>query len=73
MAVTAADVVAIRGQILERTVELLERAKHGALARATKAKAEHLSTVARGVDGKLKYVFPLPVLYVLSCRIKLTG
>lgn len=57
MAVTAAAVLAIRGQILEKTVELLERAKHGALARATKAKAEHLSAVARGVDRKLKYAF----------------
>ncbi|RJE21544.1 hypothetical protein PHISCL_06116 [Aspergillus sclerotialis] len=53
MAITAAAVLALRGQILEKTVELLERAKHGALARATKAKAEHLSAVARGVDRKL--------------------
>ncbi|KAL4803656.1 hypothetical protein BDV18DRAFT_37202 [Aspergillus unguis] len=54
MAATAAEVFALRAAILERTVTLLERTKHGALARATKAKAEHLATVAHGVDGKLR-------------------
>ncbi|KKK14725.1 hypothetical protein ARAM_000963 [Aspergillus rambellii] len=53
MAATAAEVLALRTEVLERTVTLLERAKHGALARATKAKAEHLATVAHGVEGKL--------------------
>ncbi|KAE8162494.1 hypothetical protein BDV40DRAFT_300362 [Aspergillus tamarii] len=53
MAATAGKVLATRAAVLERTVVLLERAKHGALARATKAKAEHLATVARGVEGKL--------------------
>ncbi|KAL4792122.1 hypothetical protein BDV19DRAFT_280689 [Aspergillus venezuelensis] len=53
MAATAAEVLAMRAAILERTVTLLERTKHGALARATKAKAEHLATVAHGVEGKL--------------------
>ncbi|KAF7588071.1 hypothetical protein BBP40_006209 [Aspergillus hancockii] len=57
MAATAAEVLATRAAVLERTVMLLERAKHGALARATKAKAEHLLTVAQGVEGKLKYVW----------------
>ncbi|KAJ5224049.1 hypothetical protein N7468_008591, partial [Penicillium chermesinum] len=56
MAALAADVIAAQAQVLERTVLLLERAKHGALARATKAKAEHLATVAQGVEGKLEYV-----------------
>ena len=56
MAVATAEVLATRAQILERTVVLLERAKHGALARATKAKAEHLATVAEGVEGKLRFV-----------------
>lgn len=56
MAVATAEVLATRAQILERTVVLLERAKHGALARATKAKAEHLTTVAEGVEGKLRFV-----------------
>ncbi|BCS20639.1 uncharacterized protein APUU_21071A [Aspergillus puulaauensis] len=54
MAATAAEVLAMRAVILERTVTLLERTKHGALARATKAKAEHLNTVAHGVEGKLR-------------------
>lgn len=56
MAATAAEVVAVRARVLERTVVTLERAKHGALARATKAKAEHLAVVAQGVEGKLEYV-----------------
>ncbi|KAL4919972.1 hypothetical protein BDW62DRAFT_29218 [Aspergillus aurantiobrunneus] len=54
MAATAAEVLAMRAAILERTVTLLERTKHGALARATKTKAEHLDTVAHGVEGKLR-------------------
>ncbi|KAJ5605681.1 hypothetical protein N7510_008462, partial [Penicillium lagena] len=54
MAATAADVLATRTLVLERTVITLERVKHGALARATKAKAEHLATVAQGVEGKLE-------------------
>lgn len=54
MAATAARVLAMRAAVLERTVTLLERAKHGALARATKAKAEHLAMVAQGVEGKLR-------------------
>ncbi|KAL4891960.1 hypothetical protein BDV59DRAFT_61425 [Aspergillus ambiguus] len=53
MAATAAEVLAMRAAVLEQTVTLLERAKHGALARATKAKAEHLAMVAQGVEGKL--------------------
>ncbi|KGO78467.1 hypothetical protein PITC_069300 [Penicillium italicum] len=54
MAATAAEVVAVRARVLERTVVTLERAKHGALARATKAKAEHLAVVAQGVEGKIE-------------------
>ncbi|KAL4872942.1 hypothetical protein BDV12DRAFT_182583 [Aspergillus spectabilis] len=54
MASTAAEVLAMRAAVLERTVTLLERTKHGALARATKAKAEHLAMVAHGVEGKLR-------------------
>lgn len=55
MAATAAEVLAVRAEIMERTVELLERTKHGALARAAKARAEHLATVAAGVEGKVRY------------------
>lgn len=57
MAAVAAEVLATRAQVLERTVVLLERAKHGALARATKTKAEHLATGTQSIQGKLRYVF----------------
>lgn len=71
MAVTAAEVAALRTGVLERTVLILERAKHGALARATKAKADHLAIVAQGVEGKLEYVLYLyfgAVLILLGLR-----
>ncbi|PWY87675.1 zf-CSL-domain-containing protein [Aspergillus heteromorphus CBS 117.55] len=61
MATIAAEVLATRAAVLERTVMLLERAKHGAVARATKARAEHLATVAQGVEGKLS-VMELEIL-----------
>lgn len=68
MAATAAEVVAARARVLERTVVTLERAKHGALARATKAKAEHLAVLAQGVEGKLEYVlFCFSVLKSCCC------
>lgn len=54
LATTAAEVLSAKAQVLERAVVLLERTKHGAVARATKAKAEHLAMVAEGVDGKLR-------------------
>ncbi|KAL5343727.1 hypothetical protein BJX70DRAFT_121129 [Aspergillus crustosus] len=54
MAATAAEVLAMRAAVLEQTVTILERTKHGALARATKAKAEHLASVAHGVESKLR-------------------
>ncbi|KAF7177028.1 hypothetical protein CNMCM7691_004569 [Aspergillus felis] len=53
MAITAAKVLETRAEILKHTVVLLERVKHGALSRATKAKAEHLALVAQGVEAKL--------------------
>jgi len=55
MAVTAATVLAARAELMERTVVLLERTKHGALARESKAKAEHLATVAEGIEKKVRY------------------
>lgn len=63
MAATAAAVLAARTLVLERSVVILERVKHGALARATKAKAEHLATVAQGVEGKIECV------QVLCCAV----
>ncbi|GAT25993.1 autophagy protein Apg9 [Aspergillus luchuensis] len=53
MAATASEVLATRAAVLERTVMLLERAKHGAMARAAKAKADHLLAVVQGIEGKL--------------------
>lgn len=54
MAATAATLLATHALVLERTIVIMERVKHGALARLTKAKAEHLATVAQGVEGKLE-------------------
>ncbi|KAJ5637686.1 hypothetical protein N7490_007565 [Penicillium lividum] len=54
MAATAAEVISVRTLILERTLVILERVKHGALARATRARAEHLAAVAQGLEGKLE-------------------
>lgn len=56
MAMTAAEVLAARAALIEQVVILLERAKHGALARAAKAQADHLATVAEGMEGKIQYV-----------------
>lgn len=73
MAATAAEVVAARARVLERTVVTLERAKHGALARATKAKAEHLAVVAQGVEGKLEYVLSFRISSSSLAVILLVG
>lgn len=73
MAARAAEVVAARARVLERTVVTLERAKHGALARATKAKAEHLAVVAQSVEGKLEYVLSFRVLSSSLAVILLVG
>lgn len=61
MAVTAAAVMAARAEVMEHIVVLLERTKHGALSRASKAQAEHLATVAEGMEGKTRYdlIYPL--------------
>ncbi|KAJ5102619.1 hypothetical protein N7532_003148 [Penicillium argentinense] len=56
MAAIAAAVLAVQTLLLERTIVILERAKHGTLARAIKAKAEHLATVAQGIEGKLEVI-----------------
>lgn len=73
IAATAAEVVAARARVLERTVVTLERAKHGALARATKAKAEHLAVVAQGVEGKLEYVLSFRISSSSLAVILLVG
>lgn len=64
MAATAAQLLAVQTVLLERVVVLLERVMHGALARRIKAQADHLETVARGVEGKIEYVSLPWVLFV---------
>ena len=53
MAVTAVNVLAARTKLMEQVIVLLERTKHGALARATRVQAEHLAMVAEGVDASV--------------------
>jgi diphthamide biosynthesis protein 3 len=60
MAATATQLLAAQAVVLERIVVILERGMHGALARRIKARADHLGTVARGVEGKVEYVFHFP-------------
>ncbi len=55
MAVTAATVLGAHAQVMERMIQVLERTKHGSLARAGKARAEHLAKVAEGMEAKVKY------------------
>jgi hypothetical protein len=62
MAATAAKLMSVRAAVLERMVIVLERAKHGTLARAVKARAEHLAVVAQGIEGKVEYVSPFTLL-----------
>ncbi|KAF7720030.1 Uncharacterized protein PECH_008097 [Penicillium ucsense] len=54
LAVAAAKVMSMRAAVLERMVVILERAKHGTLARGVKARAENLATVARATEGKIE-------------------
>jgi diphthamide biosynthesis protein 3 len=71
MVATAAKLMAVRAGILERMVVVLERAKHGALARAMRTRAEHLAVVAQGIEGKVEYV-PVPLL-ILSLSMVVLG
>lgn len=68
MAITVRDLISAQSRVLERIVILLERAKHGTLARAAKARAENLAVVAEGVEGKLKCVFPCRLQSWLAAR-----
>ncbi|KAJ5880318.1 uncharacterized protein N7473_011371 [Penicillium subrubescens] len=54
MAATAAELMSVRAALLERMIVVLERAKHGTLARAVKARAEHLAVIAQGIEGKVE-------------------
>jgi hypothetical protein len=41
---------------LDAAVRALEQALHGVVARAARARAEHLAVVANGIELKTKYV-----------------
>ncbi|KAI1912646.1 hypothetical protein LOZ39_004297 [Ophidiomyces ophidiicola] len=56
MTVTAAEVLSAHTMVMERMVQVLERTKHGSLARAGRARAEYLAAVAEGLDGKVKLI-----------------
>lgn len=56
MTVTAAAVLAAHAEVMERVIHILERTKHGVLARGVKARAEHVAVVLEGVEGKVWYV-----------------
>ena len=55
-----ADLVAslstVNREILQVAVRILEQSIHGSVSRATRAKAEHLATVARGMELKLSII-----------------
>jgi diphthamide biosynthesis protein 3 len=46
-------------EILESAVRILEQTMHGSVARGIKARAEHLGTVAKGLDLKIRLVLSL--------------
>lgn len=56
VAVTAANLLAARGEAMERMIVLLERTKYGSLSRGTKARADYLATVAECMSYKVQYV-----------------
>ncbi|KAI7975177.1 hypothetical protein EIK77_001863 [Talaromyces pinophilus] len=58
VAVTAANLLAARGEAMERMIVLLERTKYGSLSRGTKARADYLATVAECMSYKVQYVSP---------------
>jgi diphthamide biosynthesis protein 3 len=70
MTATAAAVLAAHAELMERTIQVLERTKHGALARAGKARAEHLAKVAEGMEGKVRFVFPVFFRFLLEFYLR---
>lgn len=52
----ACEVLDAHTACLDIGIRTLEQTIHGSVARGTRAKAEHLSTVAEGVSGKSQYV-----------------
>ncbi|KAI2790518.1 hypothetical protein POX_d06035 [Penicillium oxalicum] len=54
MVETAAQLMNTRAAVLERLIVILERVKHGTLARAMKAQADNLAVGAQVVEGKIE-------------------
>ncbi|KAF2107247.1 hypothetical protein BDV96DRAFT_302502 [Lophiotrema nucula] len=54
LANTAYKVLTLHRQVLETSIKILEQTMHGSLARATKAKAEHLGTRATSLGLQAK-------------------
>ncbi|OJD17389.1 hypothetical protein AJ78_02519 [Emergomyces pasteurianus Ep9510] len=53
MAATAAAVLATHAEVMERAIHILERTKHGVVARGVKARADHAAVVLEGIEGKV--------------------
>lgn len=43
-------------ELFEVSVRIIEQTLHGSVARGRKARAEHLASVAKGMELKLQYV-----------------
>lgn len=52
----AASISIVNREMLQVAVRILEQSMHGSVSRAARAKAEHLATVARGMELKLSIV-----------------
>jgi len=52
----AAAVLATHRQLLETAIRILEQTMHGAVTRGVRARAEHLSVVAKGMELKLRVI-----------------
>lgn len=52
-----AAVLEAQARLMEVVVRMLEQTVHGSVARAVRAKAEHLAAVAKGLELKLRFVF----------------
>jgi diphthamide biosynthesis protein 3 len=52
----ADQIHATHREILELSVRILEQTIHGSVSRGIKARAEHLASVAKGLDLKIRFV-----------------
>ncbi|OAX81225.1 hypothetical protein ACJ72_04427 [Emergomyces africanus] len=53
MTVTAAAVLAAHAEVMERVIHILERTRHGVVARGVRARADHVAVVLEGIEGKV--------------------